>query len=135
MNETEKAYLAGIIDGEGSIMLTKLHKNQYHSPCVSIASTDLELLEWIKDKVGNGTITRKKNYNKIRHKDSFTYTLVYDAAIDFLIAIQTYLVIEKKKLRAKHIIDSYKEVTLRNGRYNEEQKLKKEKFYNDFLAL
>lgn len=48
MLETEKAYIAGIIDGEGSIMLTKFHKNQYPSPCVSISSTDMELLEWIK---------------------------------------------------------------------------------------
>ena len=46
MLETEKAYIAEIIDGEGSIMLTRFHKNEYHSPCVSIASTDLELLEW-----------------------------------------------------------------------------------------
>lgn len=44
MIETEKAYIAGIIDGEGSIMLTRFHKNQYHSPCVSISSTDIELL-------------------------------------------------------------------------------------------
>jgi len=48
MLETEKAYIAGIIDGEGSIMLIKFHKNQYPSPCVSISSTDVELLEWIK---------------------------------------------------------------------------------------
>lgn len=48
MIETEKAYVAGIIDGEGSIMLTRFHKNEYPSPCVSISSTDIELLEWIK---------------------------------------------------------------------------------------
>lgn len=27
MTETEKAYIAGIIDGEGSIMLTRLDKS------------------------------------------------------------------------------------------------------------
>lgn len=62
--ETEKSYLAGIIDGEGSIMLTRFHKSEYHSPCISIASTDLELLEWVKSTVGSGKITSKKNYNK-----------------------------------------------------------------------
>lgn len=60
MTETEKAYFAGIIDGKRSILLTRFHKDQYHSPCVSIASIDLELLEWVKDKIGNGTSTRKK---------------------------------------------------------------------------
>ena len=33
MTETEKAYIAGIIDGEGSIMLQKIHKNEHPAPC------------------------------------------------------------------------------------------------------
>ena len=41
MTETEKAYIAGIIDGEGSIILQKFHKKEYPSLCVSIASTTL----------------------------------------------------------------------------------------------
>jgi len=48
MTELELAYLAGIIDGEGSIMLLKYHKSEYPSPCISISSTDIELLEWCK---------------------------------------------------------------------------------------
>lgn len=135
MTNTEKAYIAGIVDGEGSIMLTRFHNNQYHSPCVSIASTDLELLDWIKSTIGSGKITTKKNYNEIRHKDSYTFTIIYDDAIQLLINIEPYLVISKKKARAQHIISKYKEVTLRNGRYNEIQKLAKEKFYNDFMTL
>lgn len=63
MNETEKAYIAGIIDGEGSIMLQRFHAKEYPSPCVSIASTTLELLKWIKKTVGKGVIVSKKNYN------------------------------------------------------------------------
>lgn len=135
MTDTEKAYIAGIIDGEGSIMLTRFHKNQYHSPCVSIASTDLELLQWIKNTVKAGKITTKKNYNKEKHKNSYTYTIIYDEAIQLLQNIKPYLVIEKKKTRAQHIISKYKEVTIRNGRYNEAQKLAKEQFYNEFIAL
>lgn len=135
MIETEKAYIAGIIDGEGSIMLTRFHKNEYHSPCVSIASTDLELLEWIKYTIGSGNITPKKNYNEERHKNSFTYTIIYDDAIKLLQEIETYLVIHKKRARAQHIIFNYKKVTLRNGKYSEIQKIAKEQFYHDFMAL
>ncbi|MDR7855740.1 LAGLIDADG family homing endonuclease [Tissierella sp.] len=135
MTNTEKAYIAGIVDGEGSIMLTRFHKNQYHSPCVSISSTDLELLEWIKNTIKSGKITNKKNYNEERHKDSYTYTIIYDEAIQFLQSIEPYLVIEKKKARARHIITKYKEVTIRNGSYNDIQKLAKEQFYIDFIAL
>ena len=135
MLETEKAYIAGIVDGEGSIMLTKFHKNQYHSPCVSIASTDLELLEWVKNTIKGGKITSKKIYNKNRHKNSYTYTIIYDEAIQLLQDIEPYLVIPKKKARAQHIIVNYKQVTIRNGRYNEAQRQAKEQFYIDFMAL
>jgi hypothetical protein len=39
----EASYVAEIIDGEGSITLTKMHENEFRRPCVSIASTDKEL--------------------------------------------------------------------------------------------
>ncbi|WP_315117412.1 hypothetical protein [uncultured Clostridium sp.] len=45
----QSAYIAGIIDGEGSIMLLKFHSSQLPSPCLSISSTSLELLNWIKN--------------------------------------------------------------------------------------
>ena len=45
MSPEEIAYIAGIVDGEGSIMLLRFHKNQHPSPCVTIASTSYELLQ------------------------------------------------------------------------------------------
>ncbi|MDV4151809.1 hypothetical protein R0131_13355 [Clostridium sp. AL.422] len=51
MTNTEISYIAGIIDGEGSIMLQKFHSNEFPAPCVSIASTSLELLTWIKETI------------------------------------------------------------------------------------
>ncbi|MGG3467989.1 LAGLIDADG family homing endonuclease [Neobacillus pocheonensis] len=43
----EAAYIAGIIDGEGSISLTRMHENEHRRPCITIASTDKELLLYI----------------------------------------------------------------------------------------
>ncbi len=94
MTELEKSYIAGIIDGEGSIMLQKFHKNQFPSPYVSIASTTIELLEWIKEKVGYGIIKNKKNYNPEKHRDYYSYIFKYDDAIKFLEDIYPYLIIE-----------------------------------------
>ncbi len=135
MLETEKAYIARIIDGEGNIMLTKFHNNQYHSPCISISSTDMELLEWIKETTGIGRIINKKNYNKEKHKPSYTYRVIYDDALDLLNDIEPYLVIKRKKQRAQLILEKYKQLTPRNGRYSNEQKLQKQKFYEEFMAL
>lgn len=135
MTKTETAYIAGIIDGEGSISLIRQSCNQHHSPVVSVASTDLELLEWLLSTIGSGTVIKKKNYNPSKHKDSYTYTIIRHAAIQLLEDIVPYLIINKKRLRAEHIINNYRSVTLRNGRYNSEQLEAKSKFYDDFIAI
>ena len=116
-------------------MLIKFHSNQFHSPCVSIASTSYELLAWIKDKTNMGTIKSKKNYNPKVHKNSYTYTLRYNEAISLLEIITPYLIIPQKKFRAQMIIDEYKRLTPRNGRYNEHLRKEKEEFYNKFMTI
>lgn len=77
-------------------MLTRFHKNQPTSPCISIASNSLELLSWIKDKTGFGNIKSKKNYNTSKHQDSYVYTVKYNDAIELLYDITPYLVIPLK---------------------------------------
>lgn len=135
MTETEKAYIAGIIDGEGSIMLQKIHSNEFPSPCISIASTTLELLEFIKITVGKGSIIKKKNYNESLHKDCYSYVLRRNHAINLLIEIYPYLIIYSKKERAKLIIEKYRLVTPRNGHYSKELLITKENFYNEFISI
>ena len=63
MTNTDRAYIAGIIDGEGSILLTRQNPKQHPCPVVSVASTDIELLNWLVRTIGAGTIIKKKNYN------------------------------------------------------------------------
>ena len=135
MTQTEKAYIAGIIDGEGSIMLQRIHKNEYPSPCVSIASTTIELLEFIKFTIGKGVISKKKNYNSDKHKDCYSYILKRNDAISLLIDIYPYLIIPAKKKRAELIISTYKSITPRNGYYTKEMLITKENFYNEFMSI
>ncbi len=133
MTEIEKAYIAGIIDGEGSIMLQRFHTNQYPAPCVSIASTTIELLTWLKDTIGYGVIIKKKNYNPEKHKLSYSFVIKQNNAIKLLEDIYPYLIIESKRKRAEMIITQYKALTPRNGRYTDEQLAKKELFYEEFI--
>ncbi|MFD3155878.1 hypothetical protein ACFIJ5_03295 [Haloimpatiens sp. FM7330] len=135
MTSEEKAYIAGIIDGEGSIMLIKFHNNQFPAPCVSISSSTIELLEWIKSKTAVGIIKGKKNYNTEKHKNSYTYVVKYNTAINLLKEIEPYLIINSKRKRAKLIIENYKKVTSRNGRYSKEMRKNKEEFYQKFISI
>lgn len=59
MKEWEASYIAGIIDGEGTISLTRMHKGEFRRPCISISSTDKELLIYIKS-LTDGVINNKK---------------------------------------------------------------------------
>lgn len=135
LTSEEKAYIAGIIDGEGSIMLISFHKNHLPSPIVSISSTTLDLLKWIKSTIGKGTIINKKNYNVEKHKASYTYYLKYNDAINLLKDVEPYLIIKSKKKRAQMIINRYKEITPRNGRYSAKMLNLKEQFYKEFMEL
>jgi hypothetical protein len=118
MNAWEAAYIAGIIDGEGSIILTKLHENEHRRPCISIASTDKELLTYVQSIIG-GAINNKKNYKPDRHKDSFTLNIKNKVRVlSILRQISPYLRVDKKRNRALWILENYERVTPRNGKYN-----------------
>lgn len=114
-------------------MLQSFHKTQLPSPCVLVASTSMELLIYLKQIIRCGVIVKKKNYNMEKHHDSYTFYVRYNNAINLLTEIEPYLIIESKKKRAKLIIEKYKALTPRNGRYSEEQLLLKELFYEEFI--
>jgi hypothetical protein len=131
----EAAYIAGIFDGEGSITLTKLHGNEHRRPCITIASTDKELLIYVQTLIG-GSITNKKNYKPELHKDSYTLSLKKkETVLSVLKQISPYLRINKKRNRALWIVENYEKVTPRNGKYN--QKLNKQKlaFEESFFKI
>jgi hypothetical protein len=69
ISDEEAAYTAGIIDGEGSISLTRNRRYRWPSPQVSVASIDRELLEWLCHLYG-GTIVAKQP-RKPEHSLSF----------------------------------------------------------------
>ncbi|MGM7723782.1 LAGLIDADG family homing endonuclease [Metabacillus sp. Hm71] len=134
MEAWEAAYLAGIIDGEGSITLTRMHESEHRRPCISIASTDKELLTYVQT-LTKGTMINKKNYNPDKHKNSYTlYVKKKDDVLLLLNYITPYLRVDKKRNRALWILKHYERVTIRNGKYNSEQLKKKllieEAFFN-----
>jgi hypothetical protein len=122
LNEVEKAYIAGIVDGEGSIGLWRHHKNETHSPRVTVANNNLALLQWIQSKVGGVIVSKKKR--QAHHGDSYAWSICQNRAIAFLNEIKGYLII--KKQQAELITGEYKAVTHRAGKYTPEMLMKKE---------
>jgi hypothetical protein len=130
MEEKDIAYVAGIIDGEGSICLTSRNKNKLPSPCVSVSSTDPELLFWIKSKFGGKILGRTSR--ETHHKQAYVWTIFNRKALSFLRLIRPYLVIERRKLRTDLLINEYLLYTPRNGKYTKEMLLLKKEFIKRF---
>ena len=116
MQKWEVLKVAGIIDGEGSIILTRIHENEHRRPCITIASTDKELLIYVQSLIG-GTIINKKNYNPEKHKNSFALNIAKKKEVfPALKQISPFLRVDKKRLRAQWILNHYDAVTVRNGK-------------------
>jgi len=60
LSETDKAYIAGIVDGEGTIRISIT--DGLFDPRVSVANSMEELLHWVKNKIGYGFISRREYY-------------------------------------------------------------------------
>lgn len=132
MNEIEKAYVAGIIDGEGTVTLAKHKSNALPSPEISIANNDIKLLLWVQNKVNGGVIVNKKK-RKQHHHDSYTWTIRYDKAMRLLDDIRDYLIV--KKQHADLILKEYKSVTHRTGKYSPEMLKRKIQLVADIRGL
>ena len=63
LDQTDAAYIAGLIDDEGTVTLSRRHRSENRQLVVSISNTDRPLLEYVLDTVGVGKITGKKPTN------------------------------------------------------------------------
>ncbi len=133
LGDTEAAYAAGILDGEGSIQFTRNRKVRLPSPTVSICSTDRELLEWFRSRIG-GTIIRKRTYRP-HHSPSFDWKLTDRKALQFLAIVRPFLVIKRKIVRCDLLLSDYLACTPRNGRYTPELLVRKQELIERFASL
>jgi len=95
LSNVNAAYIAGIIDGEGTITLTRKHKNDNRQLAITISNTEMPLLEFILETIEAGKITNKKTY-KENHTPSMTYAINNRLALDLLSQITPYLKTYKK---------------------------------------
>jgi hypothetical protein len=134
--ETDIAYLAGIVDGEGSITLnsnTSRSVNAFRAPCVTVTNTDRGLLEFLQEELG-GSIRVQKKY-KEHHKQAWVWSVRFDAALRAIEVLRPYLRHSSKVQRADFLLNGYKAVTQRNGKYTPAQAKLKQEFEEQLLAL
>jgi len=133
LDPTIAGYLAGLIDGEGTVTLTRVHRNESRRLVVSISNNDLGLLRFVREVVGMGRITRKRTYSQ-RHAPSFTYQLSSRQALALLRQTEP-LLRSYKAARARLALAEYVQLTPRNGKYRADQRARRSDFEARFFAI
>ena len=127
MKELLDSYVAGLIDGEGTITLSHNNRtDRFRVPVVSMTSTTPELTRIVADEFG-GSVRIHKTYRQ-GHSDSYIWSIRHDRALAMLQRVIPYLREPEKKQRARLILDRYKSVTPRNGKYSAEKTAAKFEF-------
>ncbi len=97
MTVAERAYLAGIIDGEGCIVATR-HKRPTASWRLQVVNTDMGLLEWCIEVTGVGSITtHTHDTNFKRNFTVYTWACYSAKAASVLRQIIPYMIIKRAK--------------------------------------
>ena len=103
--ETDLAYMAGIVDGEGCFWIGKIPKKdgdgyvtEHYRGILKIDNTDKRLLDWI-DIVFSGTASARCRSTSSRkfEREVFTWTATGDRLLDMCELLLPYLVIKKEQ--------------------------------------
>ncbi len=133
LSNEDAAYLAGLIDGEGTITLSHRHANERRHLVVSISSTERSLVQWALEASGVGKVTGKRTTSP-KHAPGLTYSVSNRQALDLLHQLLPYLRSYKRQ-RAELAMEHYRALTPRNGKYTPAMAAAREEFERDFLGI
>jgi hypothetical protein len=133
LDAPDAAYIAGLVDGEGTVTLSRLHRNENRRLVVCISNNDLGMLRQVQAIIGAGRITSKRVYSP-RHAPSFNYQINGRQALELLRQIVGFLKSYKLK-RAQLVLLHYLRLTPRNGRYTPATAAARRRFESDLLAI
>lgn len=129
----EAAYIAALIDGEGTVSLVRGNKNTHRELRIEIGNGDFKLLNWVKKLISAGQITLKRP-NKKGHSISYVYRIRNRQALNLLSQISSYLKTYKRE-RAELVLKNYTKLTPRNGKYSPELLKQRKRFIKAFFSI
>lgn len=102
LTEPQKAYIAGIIDGEGSIMGYKVSRKAAARGFgwklgVSVGNTNYDLIHWLRDTTGIGSWRESSEPKNPKHKRAAKWYVSSRKDIEQLLeAVLPYLLIKRR---------------------------------------
>ena len=134
--KTLLAYVAGIIDGEGSISIAQ-HKRKngrlhHWELIVAVTNTQLWLIEFLHLQFGGHIDGRTVYFNRPNCKDSWRWTICATKASDFLKLVLPYLQLKKTRAELAIAFQNRKTHNTSNRNLVNEQRMMDE---IDFIAM
>jgi hypothetical protein len=135
MSEVEKAYIAGLMDGEGCIAIVK---NSPKGRAISVSyrvtivmnMTDAGQMDYCQRITGAGYITRHEVNTRPNCRDRWQWSLYKDETIELLREIYPYLILKKPQAAlALEFVDKLTKVKRLANRIDVELQKKKEEYF------
>jgi len=124
MLETDKAYMAAILDGEGCVGMRQKSSSTCFTPSlrVSVTNTNVVLMTWITSRFGGWVVhsTRKKGNRKPSHQ----WWIKGKKAQAFLLLLKPYIILKAEHVRLALSLN----YSVSNRITDEERALRKEAF-------
>jgi hypothetical protein len=132
LTKVQAAYIAGLMDGEGTITLSKRHRNEHRQLVISISNNEKCLLDYVISVAGVGVISKKSD---ARSKNiNYSYKVSNRQALELLSQINPYLHSYKKE-RAECVLKHYLVLTPRNGKYSRALLERRTDFIDSFFSI
>jgi transposase len=109
LSETDKAYIAGILDGEGSISI--LHDKRRRDPyvCIHIYNTSRDLMEWLSKKLNIEYRVKQDKQARASRRTCYEIQVVrFLDVVELLKALVPYLIV--KRSIAEHALELSMEI-------------------------
>ena len=118
MTPTERAYVAGIIDGEGSIEYVQRNRTRHDRPGkpvhkvwnirLEVPQVDGRLIDYLIETTAEGTRDMKRFPNNDKWQDQHRWRVAHRGVYRVLKQIDKYLIVKKEK--AKLVVDHYDKI-------------------------
>jgi hypothetical protein len=93
----DAAYIAGVFDGEGSIILWDRGYGGRPQLRATVSNTYFPLLERIREMAGSGSIVRKVYPSETGYRDAGTWQVYGQNAVSLLEQLLPYLIVKREK--------------------------------------
>lgn len=99
--EAQIGYIAGMLDGEGTISISWTRENKTMAVAVSIANTYKKALKEIRNWLGTGSITKQQGIQAklANHKLCWVWRVGGTTCIEILKRLEPHLIIKKSRAR------------------------------------